>query len=250
MALPNSMASLIFAFTFLTVLRLGRLANHKTMLPGKMFSYFPLVGLVIGAIISLVAPIRFLPPDLTAFVVLVVWIGLTGGLHLDGLADSCDGLFSTVSPERRLEIMKDPRAGSWAVIGVVLTLLGKWVTLRSLLPLMSPLMLLAPPIIGRWGMVFAVAAFPSASSAGLAAAFRVGFSRRQFISATLITLGIVIALSVLVSWRYMLLLVVTLLTVFTVGHWAARRLGGLTGDVYGALCEVVELLCLICLNIM
>src|SRR5438874_512120 len=115
------MDSIVAAFTFLTVLPVSKLSrpDSDTAL-GKMFSFFPLVGLIIGLIVSLVASIGFLPGDVTAFITLTVWIGLTGGLHLDGLADSCDGLLATVSPERRLEIMKDPRAGSWAVIGVVL----------------------------------------------------------------------------------------------------------------------------------
>src|SRR5262245_48220028 len=109
---------LFAAFTFLTTLPLGGLVRSaEDAQPGKMFSFFPLVGLALGGILTVVASIAFLPKDLTAFLVLVAWVALTGGLHLDGLADSCDGLFATVTPERRLEIMRDPRAGSWAVIG-------------------------------------------------------------------------------------------------------------------------------------
>src|SRR5260221_11368317 len=125
---------LLLAFTFLTTLPLGRLRRDADSVPGKMFSFVALVGLVIGIIVSLVASIGFLPRDLATFVALAVWVALTGGLHLDGLADSCDGLLATVSPERRLEIMKDPRAGSWAVIGVVLLLLGRWVARGSRSP--------------------------------------------------------------------------------------------------------------------
>ena len=152
---------LLPAFTFLTTLPLGGLGREsENAPPGKMFGFFPLVGLVIGMILGVVASITFLPRDLTAFLVLVAWVGVTGGLHLDGLADSCDGLFATVAPERRLEIMRDPRAGSWAVIGVGLILLGKWVALRNV----SPAMLLLPPVAGRWAMVLAVAMFPGARS--------------------------------------------------------------------------------------
>ncbi len=237
---------LLLAFTFLTTLPLGRLRRDADSVPGKMFSFFPLVGLVIGIIVSLVASIGFLPRDLATFVALAVWVALTGGLHLDGLADSCDGLLATVSPERRLEIMKDPRAGSWAVIGVVLVLLGKWVALRSL----SPAMLLVPPIAGRWAMVLAVAAFPDARTSGLAAHFRAGFGRTQLVIASLMTVIFVLVIGIFVGWRLLIVLAIAPITVLTVGRWAAGRLGGrLTGDVYGALCELVELLCLICLNI-
>src|SRR4051794_36334356 len=102
------------AFMFLSILPMGK--THPSDLPGRMFAYFPLVGLVIGIMVSITATIAFLPKELVAFITVIVWVGLTGGLHLDGLADSCDGLLATVPPERRLEIMKDPRVGSWAVI--------------------------------------------------------------------------------------------------------------------------------------
>jgi adenosylcobinamide-GDP ribazoletransferase len=230
------------AFGFLTIIPIGNLPDVK---PGRSFAYFPLVGLVIGIIISLTASITFLPHDLTAFITLIVWIGLTGSLHLDGLADSCDGLLSTTTPERRLEIMKDPRAGSWAVIGVVVLLLGKWIALRTL----PPAYLLVPPIAARWGMVLAVAAFPNARSSGLAARFREGFGRTQLLIASATTIVLIVIFSVLFDWHLLLSLFIAPIVVLLVGRWAANRLGGgLTGDVYGALCEVIELLCLIVLS--
>jgi adenosylcobinamide-GDP ribazoletransferase len=238
---------LLFAFTFLTTLPLGWLGRKSDSPPGKIFSFFPLVGLTIGVIVSLAASIGFLPKDVTAFIALAVWVGLTGGLHLDGLADSCDGLLATVTPERRLEIMKDPRAGSWAVIGIVLILLGKWAALRTL----SPAALLMPPIAGRWSMVLAVAAFPTARASGLAVQFRVGFGRTQLVIASLTAIFLIMALSFWLGWRLILVAAIPPITVLIVGRWAAQRLGGgLTGDVYGAVCELVELLCLIYLNIL
>jgi adenosylcobinamide-GDP ribazoletransferase len=239
---------LIFAFTFLTVLPLGWLSRSSNASPGKMFSFFPVVGLVIGIIVSLVASIGFLPKDLTAFLTLVVWVGLTGGLHLDGLADSCDGLLATVSPERRLEIMKDPRAGSWAVVGIVLTLLGKWIALRTLSS--TPALLVIPPIAGRWAMVLAVAAFPNARSSGLAAQFRVGFGRDQVVIASALAIILTLICGALFGWQNLIALIIAPITSLLIGRWAANRLGGgLTGDVYGAICELTELLCLIGLSI-
>jgi adenosylcobinamide-GDP ribazoletransferase len=239
------MEGLVAAIAFLTILPVHRLAGTSAS-PGKMFSFFPLVGLLIGAVIGLVASIGFLPSALTALLTLGVWVVLTGGLHLDGLADACDGLFSTFSPERRLEIMQDPRTGAWGVVGITLVLLGKWAALRTL----PPALLLIPPIAGRWGMVLAVAAFPNARASGLAAHFRDGFGRTQLVIASLLTLVLMAGLSFLVSWRAAVVCAITPLAVLLIGGWAARRLGGgLTGDVVGALCEVVELICLITLNI-
>jgi adenosylcobinamide-GDP ribazoletransferase len=240
--------TLLLTFTFLTILPFGALIRRSDRPPGHIFGYFPLVGLVIGALVSLTATIQGLPHTVITFLTLAVWVALTGGLHLDGLADSCDGLLATVSPERRLEIMKDPRAGSWAVIGIVLLLLGKWTAITAL----PPTALILPPVIGRWGMVLAVAWFPSARTSGLASGFRDGFGRTQIVLATAITLGIALGIS-LFAWHSisgMLLLLIAPLTVWSVGGWAARRLGGgLTGDSYGALCEIIELLCLIALTL-
>ncbi len=237
---------LLFAFSFLTTIPLDRWTRGKRWeSPGTMYAYFPLVGLTIGILVSGAAAISLLlafPKDVSVFIALVTWIALIGGLHLDGLADACDGLLATVSAERRLEIMSDPRAGSWAVIGVVLVLIGKWAALRNL----PPAALLIPPIMGRWSMVLAVAAFPNVKATGLAAQFRVGFGRSQVWIASLTTIVLVAALSLWLGASIVVVLAIAPIAVWLIGGWASRRLGGgLTGDVYGALCEVVELLCLI-----
>jgi adenosylcobinamide-GDP ribazoletransferase len=229
------------AFAFLTVLPVGNVIGQ----PGRTFAYYPLVGLVIGALLSLVASTRVLSPDLTAFAVLVFWIILTGGLHLDGFGDSCDGLLSAMTPERRLEIMKDPRAGSWAVVGLVLLLLGKWLALRQV----APLLMILPPVLGRWAMVFAAQHFPYARSTGLGAYFRDGLGQRQLVIATVLALLFALPLIAVFGLHPLLALFMTPLLVIVVGQWAASRLGGgLTGDVYGALCELTELLCLLMLS--
>jgi adenosylcobinamide-GDP ribazoletransferase len=234
------LSDLVNAFSFLTILPTGWLKPDITRPPGRAFSFFPLVGLVIGLLVSAVASIRFLPADVTAFLSLAAWVALSGGLHLDGFADSCDGLFATVTPERRLEIMKDPRAGSWAVIGVALLLLGKWTAIRYV---SFPMLLLAP-VAGRWAMMFAVALFPNARPGGIGAFFRNGLGRAQMIVATVIALAVALAL----GWRALIALGTAFVFAMLYGLWASKRLGGgLTGDVYGATCELVEFLCLILL---
>jgi adenosylcobinamide-GDP ribazoletransferase len=222
------------AFAFLTILPVGWPSDVK---PGRSFAYYPLVGLAIGAVTSAVASAGVFAPDLTAFLALLTWIVLTGGLHLDGWADSCDGLLATAEPERRLEIMKDPRTGSWAVIGLIVLLLGKWVALRE----MSPVLLILPPVMGRWAMVLAVASFRYGRAAGLGSYFRAGFGRLQLVFASLCAVAIALAF----GWPALLVIIVPPVTVTAAGSWATHRLGGgLTGDVYGALCELTELMCL------
>ncbi|MBI5878967.1 MAG: adenosylcobinamide-GDP ribazoletransferase [Chloroflexi bacterium] len=229
-------SDLCAAFAFLTVLP-G--IPSSTRSPGYAFAYFPLVGLVIGAALWVIVSLP-LPVDARAFFALVAWIALTGGLHLDGWGDACDGLLATTTPERRLEIMKDPRAGMWAVVGISTLLLGKFGALR----LIAPLALVAAPIAGRWAMALAAGVFQSARASGSGAYFRTGLGRRQLVVASLIT---ALACGTL-GWfdrRALLGLAVAPLLAFGLGRWAAQRLGGgLTGDVYGALCELTELVCL------
>jgi adenosylcobinamide-GDP ribazoletransferase len=243
-------ADLRAAFSFLTILPFGYAEDRK---PGWSFTWYPMVGLVIGLLMATIAQFSPFADGTTAFLVLLAWVVITGGLHLDGFGDSCDGLLATVEPARRLEIMKDPRAGSWAVVGLILLLLGKWTIIAGL----SPLLLILPPIIGRWGMVLAVYRFPYARSSdqggdlggGLGGYFRDGLGRWQVILATLIALLAVVTVArdvipVLIG------LIIGGLVVFFVGNWAAKRLGGgITGDVYGALCELIELGCLVGLGL-
>lgn len=227
------------AFAFLTIVSVGYPENAQ---PGQAFAYFPLVGLAIGLVVSGVAATQIFAPDVTALLTLIVWVVLTGGLHLDGFGDSCDALLATTTPERRLEIMKDPRAGTWAVVGLVLLLLGKWVLLREV----APALLIAPPIVGRWAMVLAATVFPYARTSGLGAYFRQGLGRTQFGIATALT---VICVAVAGGWVLMTL-VIGLAVALGVGRWAAGRLnGGLTGDVYGAICEITEWVCLLGLSV-
>jgi adenosylcobinamide-GDP ribazoletransferase len=222
------------AFSFLTILPLGYGENRK---PGWSFAWYPLVGLAIGLLLATIAHLSPFADGVTAFFVLLGWVVITGGLHLDGFGDSCDGLLTTVEPLRRLEIMKDPRAGSWAVVGLILLLMGKWSVISGL----SPLLLVLPPMVGRWGMVIAVYSFPYARASGLGVYFRDGLGRQQVIFATVIALTTAAAVAREVV---PLLIAFTIggVTVFAVGGWAVKRLGGgITGDVYGALCELIEL---------
>jgi adenosylcobinamide-GDP ribazoletransferase len=240
------MRHLRIALTLLTILPVGYAESDE---PGRAFAFFPLVGLMIGAVLALLANLlrQWIPADLAAFGVVVVWVIITGGLHLDGFGDACDGLLATVEPERRLEIMKDPRAGSWAVVGLVLLLLGKWLMVRQV----TVVDLIVPAVMGRWTIVLAAYRFPYARPTGLGAYFRRGLGQQQVIIATLTTVLIVGLWSLLGDRRGIVLLLVGWLLVMSVGHWAARRLnGGLTGDVYGALCELTELVTLLGLSLL
>ncbi|MGV2438095.1 MAG UNVERIFIED_CONTAM: adenosylcobinamide-GDP ribazoletransferase [Anaerolineae bacterium] len=221
------------AISFLTILPLGM---PNTTQVGRSFAWYPLVGVMIGGGCD---GYRHATHKRTNSR-MVGGSGMgdpNGGLHLDGFGDTCDGMFASVPLERRREIMKDPRTGTWAVVGLILLLLGKLVGLQAL---RSPWLWVLPPLMGRWAMVLAVQFFPS-NSTGLGAYFRTGFLPRHTVFATVCMvagLGVVTALTGPAVW---VVLPLTLGLTLGIGRMAQRRLGGLNGDVYGFLCEVVEL---------
>jgi len=165
-------------------------------------------------------------------------IFLTGGIHFDGLLDSADGLFSGQSRERSLEIIRDSRVGSMGVMAGILNVMLRYSVLNTLPGAILPGLLITQGVTGRWVMSLALRLFPYArKDGGLGQVFT---EEKGIINITLSTLlaiavmwlangptGIVIGLTV---WGLSLLVAV----------WAARKLGGLTGDVYGALNEVAE----------
>jgi adenosylcobinamide-GDP ribazoletransferase len=231
------------ALGLLTIIPAWREDDGRAL--GRSFACYPLVGGLIGLLLAL-GSLLPLPPALWAFLLLLAWVGITGGLHLDGLGDACDGLLATVAPARRLEIMKDPRTGTWAVLGIVLLLLGKFATLSTLYGNgAAAATLIAAPVAGRWAMVFAAQRFAPVRPGGMGALFREGLGQREVAIATLTTV-LVVAGAAWSAPQILLMLIAAPLIVLVAGGWAARRLGGgLTGDVYGALCEVMELVCLL-----
>lgn len=233
------------AVRFLSILPVGVGTDEAARPLGYAFTYFPLIGLLFGGIGALLMSLPLFDAPTRAFLVLLSWCVLSGGLHLDGFADSCDGLLATTTPERRLEIMRDPRVGTWAVVGVVLLLLGKWLLLRDL----PPLWIVLPPVLGRVAMVGLAAGYPSARPQGLGAAFRSGLGRDQLIGASLIGAAVLLGVA-LSDWRATLGALSLPVVIFLFGRFAAGRLGGgLTGDTYGAGCELTEGVCLLLLNL-
>lgn len=209
---------------------------------GRAVGYFPLVGLLIGGFLvgldRLLAVV--LPPGVAAALVLTAWVVCTGALHLDGFLDSCDGLFGGRTPEERLRILRDERVGAFAVIGGILLLLVKYQSLAAITH--RSMALLLAPVLGRWGMAVAVVAFPYARGEGLGRAMkdRAGWSQALLASATAAVVAWFAAggpglISLLLSGALM----------FLVAHFVLTRLPGLTGDIYGALCELVEVLVLL-----
>ena len=209
---------------------------------GRAVAWFPSVGLLLGSVLwGLNEAVRLLwPPSVAAALVLAAWVLATGALHLDGFLDCCDGLFGGKTPADRLRIMRDERVGAFAVAGGVLLLLAKYAALADM-PFRRDGLLLAPAL-GRWAMTAALVLFPYARSDGLGRSLKDNAGWRALIIATLIA-GVA-------AWfigreRGLIALVAAALAAGIAVGFTMRRLFGLTGDVYGAICEGVELVVLL-----
>jgi len=128
------MKSFLTALAFLTAFPIRFRESPSPAIVAQSRFWYPVVGLLLGVILAgwteLVG--RLDQPALRAFLILIVWVGLTGALHVDGFCDVCDGLFGGQTAEDRLRIMKDPHLGTFGLVGGVLLLLGKFATLHSL----------------------------------------------------------------------------------------------------------------------
>ncbi len=202
-------------------------------------TYFPLVGLLLALLLALVPFVlgSYLPPFVLAALLVIASVVLTGGLHLDGLMDTCDGIFGGRSRERKLEIMRDSRVGSFGVLGGACILLLKFALFASLNISMLPLAVITILPISRWAMIFAVRQFPSARSGGLGAAFRQTVSLPRLLVAALFSIVIALLVAHLIG---LVLWITGTLIALLIAAWATHHLGGLTGDIYGTIAEVSE----------
>lgn len=234
------MNSLLFALGFLTSIPVRTPAPQPGEL-GRAGAWFPLVGVIIGAILAGAhyALNQVFSPLLSAALIVAAWAALTGGLHLDGLADCGDGLLAAVSRERRLEIMRDPRLGTFGGAALILHLLLKTFAVASFTAPSIMAFVLATAT-ARW-LILIVAAQPSARPGGLGEAFKRGLNRSVYAGAAVGPI-ILIALG---GWRALIAVVAAHLGAMLIGHAARSRLGGVTGDVLGLTVEVSELIVLL-----
>ena len=235
----NILTDLALAWRLLTIIPLPFIPQDFNRPAGRAAAYYPLVGLILGLLLAGTDWILalFLPNGLAAALLLALWAGLTGLLHLDGLMDSCDGLLPPRDPAHRLEIMKDSRVGAFGVVGVVLLLLLKFNALAAL-PVGDRLPgLIVAPTLARWAMTWAMARYPLARREGASVFFSAGLGWRQVIIASVIAVAVALPL---LGWLGGLLVGVTWLVTTLIAGLAMARIAGLTGDVYGAICEVTE----------
>ena len=226
------------AMQFLTVIPpiIKRLFTPQEM--GRAVAYYPLVGLVIGGVLVVARRLfaLFLPPLPAAALLLAVWVLSSGALHVDGFLDSLDGLLGGFTPESRLTILRDEHKGAFAVAGGILLFLVKFSAVVSLAGWRAPALLLAP-MFGRWAISLAIVFFPYARPEGLGKVMKEQAGRVQ---AGLATAFMLLAAWLAAGFYGLAACAVALLVGLLVVWFTLRRIPGLTGDIYGALCELVE----------
>jgi adenosylcobinamide-GDP ribazoletransferase len=240
------MIALWAAFQFLTIFPpiIRRPFTKKEL--GQSVGFYPLVGLALGGVLLGVdAGVRMmLPNEIAAVLVLASWAVLTRGLHIDGFLDTCDGLFGGFTPERRLEILRDSRVGAFGVIGGVLLLLAKYAALTTLQTRTAALLL--APILGRWAMSMAIIAFPYAREEGLGRDIKdhAGWPQSVLAGCTALAsawlIGQIPGLIAMASVGAVVVILVV---------WVQKLIPGLTGDIYGSICELSELVVLVLFTI-
>ncbi len=228
----------LVALSFLTVLP----SRVRTEPPAAAFpraiAFFPVVGVGIGLIVAsfdLGARI-VLPASVVGALDLVLIALLSGGLHLDGLADAVDGLLPpAMSAEERLGVMRSGTVGPFAVVAVALALLTEFAALATLDPAVRALALVVALTLSRWSMAIALWAWPYARPSGVGRAFKDGLGAGDVAVATASALAI--ALLALGS-AAIASVVATLFVTGVIGALALRRVAGVTGDICGAIGEL------------
>jgi adenosylcobinamide-GDP ribazoletransferase len=197
-------------------------------------AWFPTVGLILGLLLWAVQALAgaLFAPLLASALVVTAWVVLTGGLHLDGVADSGDGLIPPVSRARRLEILRDPRLGSFGGLALILVLLLKVLAVREV----GWGALIVAPVWARFWLLWA-ARHPQARLDGMGATFAAGLTNAILIAAAVLPLLVL----VFAGGRGVLAALVAGLVAWGCVRLEQARLGGMTGDVNGLVVELGEL---------
>ena len=232
------------ALQFLSSLPINLPGMPKPQELGRSLLFYPLVGALFGGVLwGVSALLAGTPLMLHAALLLTVWVLLSGGLHLDGLADSADAWLGGFGDrERTLTIMKDPRSGPIAVVVLVLVLLLKFCALLALIEHHQAMVLVIVPLIGRSALLGVFLTTPYVRAGGLGQALADHLPRKAGWWVLALSAVVCVALAGYAGlWAVML----ATLGFVWLRHVMMRRLAGTTGDTAGALLELLEVLVLV-----
>lgn len=232
------MTPFFIALQFLTIFPVQLKEMPSKQQNGQSLLFYPLIGLMIGAILFAIAMLlHALPVILLSSLILVVWIWLTGGLHLDGLADTADAWVGGFgNKERTLKIMKDPSCGPIGVLSLIILCLIKWSALYVLLEKQLYSALFLFPILGRLTPLFLFLTTQYVREKGL------GSSIAEFIPKTgsIILSALCLIAAAYFAWVGVLTVMIFIGTLIYLRHKFIQRIGGITGDTVGASIEICE----------
>ncbi|NOR25141.1 MAG: adenosylcobinamide-GDP ribazoletransferase [Desulforhopalus sp.] len=228
------------AIRFLTIVPVSWRAEDDPQQFNKCLPFFPVVGALIGVVGHLGAYIfQFIFPQQVVAVLALVYLAfISGFLHLDGLADSADGLLSSRPREDCLNIMKDSRSGAMGVVVVVCLMLAKYSALSSMDPEKLCLAIFFMPLAGRSAILFSMARLPYAKPEG--GLGRLFYSDSSKTAALAAFLSLLFLFAVLAPSQLIVALIAIMAVNLLFGRWCRRLLGGATGDTLGAVCELTE----------
>ncbi len=247
--------SFVLMITFLTRIPIPVKFKFNNEDFNKGFKYFPIVGAIIGGFLTLPFIIKeYLPDTIFAFIIIIVYLLVVGGLHIDGVADVFDGIFSARKQGRMLEIMEDSRIGAFGAIGLIIYFLGLYIGLFEVIKLekiivgrltVGMVTVIIMPIIGR------IMALISAGFSRYAKESGMGKSlideNKPLVSVILIMLLCVV--SFLVSIEFLIAVVATICIGLLITWRVHKILNGITGDVVGMILEVSQVVFLLAITV-
>ena len=246
-AIKTHLTHLAAALRFITILPAGAADAYH---PRAMIPFFPAVGLILGLILAAADALffRLFSPSAAGAADVIVLVVLTGALHLDGLADAADGFFSHRDRETTLSIMKDSRIGVMGAVVLICVLLAKYGGISGMPDNGTAgferfLILMLVPAYARSAMLLGVRFLPYARPGGGTATDLFG---RPLSPADFWGIGVCVVLSLLLGWQGLLLTIVFFALCAWLIRFYRRRIGGITGDMLGAMCEITEALLLLC----
>ncbi len=232
---------LIIALQFLSRLPVNIAVDFNKANIRKSTFYFPFVGLLLGLIASLVY--YLLNPfnnQIASFLTLLITIVLTGGLHLDGLSDTADGFFSNKDRLTTLEIMKDSRIGAFGVISLILLILFKYILISNL-GYKLPVALALSMGNSRLIVLIQIASKRIARPGGLGDMVHKSKPQKYILS----SIGLYLLVVIYMDIKFLIPLIISLIGGEMISAYSYKKIGGLTGDVYGAIIELSELVSLL-----
>lgn len=237
------MKEFLSALQFLTIIPIRIKSISEKNLAASLI-YFPVVGFLISLalfiVLKLFSILGFGYITQSA-VVVVALIIITGGLHLDGLADTFDAMLSRKNKDQMLNIMRDSHIGAMGVLGLISMILLKINLLFSINFSLMLISLILMCVLSRYGMVLSIFLFPYARTDGKAKVYIDGITGKIILITTIVTLFIVF-----LFWQFKGLLIMAIVSVFSYifSNAMTNKIGGITGDTLGALCEINELVVL------